>query len=115
MTVERRVDGQAPATVAKKRKLSKRTVKVMVWATGAVAFVLPWVAIQAVPRPTVTAGPQLVVVPSGGHVVISLAPGCGSGGVAVSTGGQGGAVTGATVTTPAVATTGGSAPPPPGA
>lgn len=106
MTVERGGHGQ-PA--AKKRKLSKRTVKLIAWVSGAVAFALPWAVIQAVPRPAVSAGPQLVAVPAGSHVVITQAAAGGSGGVVVTTGQGGG------VTTPAVATTGGSAPPPPGA
>ena len=93
MTVERHARG-APATpTPKKRKLSKRTVK---------AFALPWAVIQAVPRPVVSAGTQLVVVPSGSHVVITQ-PAAGASGGVVVTPGKGG---GGAVTAPAVATTG---------
>ena len=78
MTVDRPPRG-APPTTPKKRKLSKRTVKVIAWVGGAVAFALPWAVIQAVPRPAVTAGPQLVVVPTGSHVVIKQGSSGGSG------------------------------------
>ncbi len=108
MTPEQRAHGGPPSTIAKKRKLSKRTVKLIAWISGAIAFALPWAVIQAVPRPAVSTGPQLVVVPSGSHVVITQAAAGGSSGVVVTPGKGGG------VTTPAVATTGGSAPPPPG-
>ena len=111
MTIDRPPRG-APAAIPKKRKLSKRTVKVIAWVGGAIAFALPWAVIQAVPRPAVSAGPQLVVVPTGSHVVIKQGAAGGSGAVVVTTG-KGGAAT-APATTPAVATTGGSAPPPPG-
>jgi hypothetical protein len=110
VTVERHARG-APATpTPKKRKLSKRTVKAIAWVGGAVAFALPWAVIQAVPRPVVSAGTQLVVVPSGSHVVITQPTAGASGGVVVTPGKGGGGA----VTAPAVATTGGSAPPPPG-
>ena len=87
-------------------------MKVIAWVGGAIAFALPWAVIQAVPRPAVSAGPQLVVVPTGSHVVIKQGAAGGSGAVVVTTG-KGGTAT-APATTPAVATTGGSAPPPPG-
>lgn len=93
----------------KKRKLSKRSVKVIAWIASVIAFALPWVVIQGIPRPAVTADPQLVVVPNGSRVVVTQTPAGGAGGVVVTSGQGGGGVT-----TPAVATTGGSAPPPPG-
>lgn len=111
MTVERDARRPPAAPAPKKRKLSKRTVKFIAWVGGAIAFALPWAVIQAVPRPVVAAGTQLVVVPTGSHVVITQATAGASGGVVVTPGKGGG---GAAVTTPAVATTGGSAPPPPG-
>ncbi len=111
MTVERHARGAQATPTPKKRKLSKRTVKLIAWLGGAAAFALPWAVIQAVPRPVVSAGTQLVVVPGGSHVVITQPTAGTSGGVVVTQGKGGG---GAAVTTPAVATTGGSAPPPPG-
>ncbi len=111
MTVDRDTRRPPATPTPKKRKLSKQTVKVIAWTSGAIAFALPWAVIQAVPRPVVSAGTQLVQVPSGSHVVISQAAAGASGGVVITPGKGGGGA----VTTPAVATTGGSAPPPPGA
>jgi hypothetical protein len=108
VTASRHTPSELVGAPTKKRKLSKRSVKVIAWIASVGAFVLPWAVIQAIPRPAVTADPQLVVVPNGSHIVVTQAAAGGSSGVVV-TSGQGGGVT-----TPAVATTGGSAPPPPG-
>ena len=111
VTVHRPPRG-APAAIPKKRKLSKRTVKVIAWIGGALAFALPWAVIQAVPRPAVTAGPQLVVVPTGSHVVIERGATGGSGAVVVRRAGR--LRPTARRPLPRSRPPGGSAPPPPG-
>ena len=58
-------------TTTKKRRLSKKTVRVMAWAAGGVAFAVPWAAFQFVPTATSSAqptSPQVIVVPAGSKV-----------------------------------------------
>jgi hypothetical protein len=55
----------------RRRRASKRAIRIWAAAAGAVSFVLPWAAIHAMPRPAATAAPQVVYVPAGSRVVVA--------------------------------------------
>ena len=66
------------------RRWSKRTLRIMSWAVGAIGFALPWGILRAVPRVS-QPGAQVVVVPAGSQVVINRGA-AGSAGVTVLAG-----------------------------
>jgi hypothetical protein len=74
MTTEH-VRGPAPA---KKRRLSKRVIRVWAWAAGLASFSAPWVVLGASPRPEVaTAAPpiqQVIIRKVIRHVQAKAAP-----------------------------------------
>jgi hypothetical protein len=89
-----------------KKRMSRNTVRALAWAGGIASFALPWAAFQALPKPTVAAAPQVVVVPAGSKVTVTKgAAGVGSGVKIVTT--KGSSSSGAPVTS-----THGSVPPP---
>jgi|GEM_PF-2388853 hypothetical protein len=91
----------------RRRRASKRAIRIWAAAAGAVSFVLPWAAIHAMPRPAATAAPQVVYVPAGSRVVIA-GPGSKNPGVRVIAAGAG--ANGTMTTSAPVPTTGGSHP-----
>jgi hypothetical protein len=101
----------------KKKRLGKKTVRVIAWAAGGVAFAVPWVAFQFVPSATTGAqaptSPQVIVVPAGSRVTVLSAP-SGATGVKVVRSSVTTPTTAAapTVKSAPVTTTGASAPPP---
>ncbi len=107
MTELKPTDGATPP--AKKRRLGKRTVKLLAWGAGVLGFALPWAAFDVVPGHLGSAAQQqVVVVPAGSKVVITKAPSGGAPGVVVVSAKSSTPKPSA----PAVATTRASAPPP---
>lgn len=95
----------AKAEGRRPRRWSKRSLRIMAWAVGAIGFAVPWGVLRAVPRAAQPAA-QVVVVPAGSQVVIRQGSG-GKAGVTVL------AAPGAKAATAAPATTtGGSHPVP---
>jgi hypothetical protein len=97
---------------ATKRRLGRRTVRVLAWGSGVVAFALPWATFRFLPSPVTAAqapAQQVVVVPAGSKVVVTGSPN-GTPGVQVITA-AGTPTTGATTKHAPVTTTRASAPP----
>ena len=90
----------------RRRRASKRSLRIWAAVAGAVGFALPWAAIRAVPVPTTAAAPppRVIVVPAGTRVVLHTGSGA-KGAVSL-------VATGAAKTPPAPAITSGSKPPP---
>ncbi len=98
-------DAAPPAT---RRRLAKRTVKLLAWGAGVLGFALPWAAFDVVPGHSgAVAQQQVIIVPAGSKVVITKPPSGGTPGVTVVS------AKGSTLNrkAPAVATTRASAPP----
>jgi hypothetical protein len=94
--------------VPRRRRASKRAIRVWAAAAGAVSFALPWAAIHAMPRPAATAPvPQVVYVPLGSRVVV-VGPGSKNPGVRVIV--AGGGANGTTATSARTPAAGGSHP-----
>jgi hypothetical protein len=106
----------APVTHPRKKRISKRSLKVVTAGVAAAGFALPWAVMHAVPK-TAAAGTQTVVVPSGAQVtVVKSSTGSATGVVVVTS--KGNSVAAGTTTAasaPPAATTHASKPPPPGA
>lgn len=98
----------------KKKRFTKRTLRVMAWAAGAMAFAAPWAAFQLVPTSTTSAqgaSTQVVVVPAGSKVTVLSSPTSATGVKVVRSKAATSATT-KTVKGSPVTTTGASAPPP---
>lgn len=98
----------------KKRRLGKNAVRALAWASGAVAFAIPWAAFEVVPPGPASAqgaSPQVIVVPAGSKVVLAGSTGGATGVRVIHSKATGTSVT-PTVKSVPVSTTGASAPPP---
>lgn len=108
MTVERGNPTSTPRP--KPKRASKKLLRASAWGAGVVAFLLPWGALAATPKPAMTTQSQqgqVVVLPPGTRLVSQPGP-PGSGVKVVSVAGAKGSATAP------VTTTGASAAPPPG-
>jgi hypothetical protein len=105
MSEPREPADRAPSV--KKRRMNKRTVRLLAWGAGFLSFGLPWAAFRLAPGQLSAASqqPQVLVVPAGSKVVITKSPSGGPAGVTVVT-------AKGTSTTSAVTTTRASAPVP---
>ena len=101
------------APQANKRRLDRRTVRLLAWGVGAISFALPWAAFQTIARPatTTSAAQQIVTVPPGSRVTFTKSAAGVVTGVTVVTPKTGAGASAGPATAP-VTTTGGSVPPP---
>jgi hypothetical protein len=90
---------------AKRKRPSKRTLRLWSVVAGAAAFVLPWAVIRAAPTPVAsTPAPQVIYLPAGARIVFQTGT--------PRKGGKAQVTTTSPSVAPAPAVTGGSKPPP---
>ena len=80
---EQRETSGGGATPAKKRRFSRRTVRLFAWGAGMVSFALPWAVTKGVTTISGAPAQQVVVVPAGSKVVVTKAPPGATSGVTV--------------------------------